>query len=503
MAGRAGDARGAGRQARHQAQSVDLAGDPQGALHDRVIAMSMSATLGKLSLGGRLRGGLFSTSMMLMAARVVGLVAGFGTQILLARMLEPEGLGIFYFATSIAYVVSMMAAFGYPVVAVRFISRYRTRGKHRLKAAFVNRAQLDTAIVSFAGMVVVLALAAIIPGHEHTRLAVAAAAFAIPALALSKIYASVASAIREFALSYMLNLLWRPVLFIALVSFAAFALRAPSALMAAIVFSVVSVMIVALQFKGMIEHFPRLMQSVPADRRQVLQWRIASAPLLILAAFSTFINDLNLALLGAIVPKADLAVFGVCLKLALIVEYAVSLIHELAAPDISDALVRKDRSTVDFAVARVNVLTVAATLAALAGTAVLGHFVLALFGADFVRAYPILMMLVLSQVIRAMFGPSMLTLISAGAQRSVVKVFAVAIAGFAVSNLVLVPVFGLIGAGVAFILMTAFWTGSLALIAKRKVGLRLDVAASVGALRSQSMSLSKLIGGAVARAQPR
>ena len=49
--------------------------------------MTMPATLGKLSLGGRLMGGLFSTSMLLMAARVVGLLAGFGTQILLARML--------------------------------------------------------------------------------------------------------------------------------------------------------------------------------------------------------------------------------------------------------------------------------------------------------------------------------------------------------------------------------------------------------------------------------
>lgn len=461
--------------------------------------MTMPATLGRMSLGSRLMGGLFSTSVLLMAARVIGLLAGFGTQILLARLLEPQGLGIFYFATSIAYVVSMIAAFGYPVIAVRFISRYRTRGNDILKAAFVSRAQMDTAIVSVAGMVIVLALAVLVPGDHATKLAVGAAALAIPALALSKIYASVASAIREFALSYMLNLLWRPVLFIVVVGAVAIATAHATALMAALVFSFVSAVIVVLQFKGLMQHFPNLTRSLPADRRQVLQWRIASVPLLILAAFSTFINDLNMALLGGIVSKPDLAVFGVCLKLALIVEYAVSLIHELAAPDISDALVRKQSSTVDMAVARVNVMALVATALAVVGVIVVGHLVLSMFGRDFVRAFPILLMLVISQFIRAAFGPSMLTLISAGAQKSVVIVFSIAIAGFTAGNLVLVPLFGLTGAGAAFILMTAYWTASLAIVAKRKVGLRLDIVASLGVLQRSGMTLKSFIGGTAAR----
>jgi O-antigen/teichoic acid export membrane protein len=451
-------------------------------------------------LSGRLVGGVFSMSMMFMAARVVGLVAGFGAQILLARMLAPEGLGIFYFATSIAYVVSMVAAFGYPVIAVRFISRYRTRGNDMLKAAFVNRAQSDTAIVSFAIMAVVLVLTAVISGDSMTRYAIAAAALAIPALALSRIYGSVAGAIREFALSYMLNLLWRPLLFLAVMGLIGLVFAVPSPVMAACAFSFVSAVIVTLQFVGLLKHFPKLAErTAAADRRVVFQWRVASAPLLILAAFSTLINDLNLALLGTIVSKSDLAVFGVCLKLALIVEYAVSLIHELAAPDVSDALARKQSATVDSAIARINVMAVGATFAAVIGTIVLGRFVLSVFGPDFVRAYPILLMLIVSQFIRAAFGPSMLTLISAGAQKSVVKVFSVAIVGFAAGNMMLVPMFGLIGAGAAFVLMTAFWTAALALIAKRKVGLRLDIAHSVGVIRRNSTSLASFIGGAAAR----
>jgi O-antigen/teichoic acid export membrane protein len=150
------------------------------------------------------------------------------------------------------------------------------------------------------------------------------------------------------------------------------------------------------------------------------------------------------------------------------------------------------------AVARVNVMAVFATAASVVGVIVLGHLVLSMFGPDFVRAFPILLMLVISQLIRAAFGPSMLTLISASAQKSVVIVFSIAIIGFAVGNLVLVPMFGLVGAGAAFILMTAYWTASLAIVAKRKVGLRLDIVASLGVLRREPMTLKNFIGGSAA-----
>jgi len=184
-----------------------------------------------------------------------------------------------------------------------------------------------------------------------------------------------------------------------------------------------------------------------------------------------------------------------------IVEYAVSLIHEIAAPDISDALARKQPSVIEAAVARANFAAVAATVGAVAGVVILGRYILSVFGPDFVRAYPILIVLVASQFIRAAFGPTVLTLISAGAQKSVVVVFSIAIVSFALANLVLVPMFGLSGAAAAFAVMTGFWTASLAVVSKRKTGLRLDIAASLGVLRRSPRTFASFIGGTAV--QPR
>jgi O-antigen/teichoic acid export membrane protein len=138
-------------------------------------------------------------------------------------------------------------------------------------------------------------------------------------------------------------------------------------------------------------------------------------------------------------------------------------------------------------------------LASVIGVVIFGRLVLSMFGPDFVRAFPILLMLVVSQLIRAAFGPSMLTLISAGAQKNVVIVFSIAIVGFALGNLILVPMFGLIGAGAAFIVMTAFWTAALALISNHRLGLRLDIAASFGVWQRSSMTRAKFVSDVAKR----
>src|SRR6185437_2123530 len=57
-------------------------------------------------------GHLFSTSSLLSLARVAGALAGFFTQVVLARTLQTSALGVFYSVTSLAAVVGLIAAHG-------------------------------------------------------------------------------------------------------------------------------------------------------------------------------------------------------------------------------------------------------------------------------------------------------------------------------------------------------------------------------------------------------
>src|SRR5680860_446934 len=123
-----------------------------------------------------------TTSSLLSLARVAGALAGFVTQVVLARTLHASALGLFYSVTSLAAVVGLMAAHGYPAIAPRFMSRYREQGKSNLIAAFVARARKDATVYAAIATIGVFAIAVFWPSLSfEARLATAAAALAIPA----------------------------------------------------------------------------------------------------------------------------------------------------------------------------------------------------------------------------------------------------------------------------------------------------------------------------------
>ncbi|MEZ5873873.1 MAG: hypothetical protein R3D30_03300 [Hyphomicrobiales bacterium] len=97
---------------------------------------------------------------MLSLARVAGALAGFATQVVLARTLHASALGVFYSVTSLAAVVGLVAAHGYPTIAPRFMSRYREQGKEGWIAAFVTRARKDAALLAAIATACALAVAA-------------------------------------------------------------------------------------------------------------------------------------------------------------------------------------------------------------------------------------------------------------------------------------------------------------------------------------------------------
>src|SRR3990172_2121827 len=126
-------------------------------------------------------------------ARFLGAGIGFATQITLARLLPPESLGSFFFATSLAAVLAIVAARGLPNIATRFIVSYRQRNMNAAARAFESGARKLAAHGSLAVTGLLCAILYLLPGLSGaTRLALALGALATPALALARINCEIA-----------------------------------------------------------------------------------------------------------------------------------------------------------------------------------------------------------------------------------------------------------------------------------------------------------------------
>ncbi|GJD50459.1 hypothetical protein OPKNFCMD_3198 [Methylobacterium crusticola] len=407
-------------------------------------------------------------SALIALVRIGGAGFGFLAQALLAHILGARDLGLFYAATSLAAVAGLLAAQGYPQIAARFAARYRREGRRDLFAAFVARATLDgaTAALALGGLIAAASLAA--PGLDpSTRACGAIAGLMVAATTCLTISTNLAGAIRLFGLCYVPECLVRPLAFLALVAGLGLAVPDVSGVLVTAVFAGLTIVVAAAQAGLMRRHLPAWRRPRPAERRLARRWRGEGRRLVLLSLYTNFFADLGILCVTPLLPKAEVAVFGLCLKLALLVGYVVQVTQQMAVPDFADARLSGDREAVRRIVRRAVVLPVGVTLAALAVVLAAGEPLLGLFGPDFRAGAPALAILVGSQAMRALAGPSAHLLTLTGAQGLNARLSLAALAVLVLATLVLAPTCGVAGAAGAVVLSYAAWIGGTALALAR------------------------------------
>jgi len=237
-----------------------------------------------------------STSSLLSLARVAGAAAGFATQILLARTLQASALGIFYSVISLAAVMGVVAALGYPEIASRFASRYRDKGPKGLLPAFVNHARTSTAVCAAIATVAVLAFAAFWPGIAlEARLATAAAAIAILANAALRFNGALAASFRKFELAYLPDTSIWPFLWLACLLLLV-ALGTPlTALLAIALLTLIFIVLAVVQYRLLLRAVPQTEERTgQASLRFVRIWRGEAPPLILVALYMFFFADVDI-----------------------------------------------------------------------------------------------------------------------------------------------------------------------------------------------------------------
>jgi O-antigen/teichoic acid export membrane protein len=434
-----------------------------------------------------LRGGarrLGSTASLLSFARIAGAVAGFATQVVLARALQASALGLFYSVTSMAALVSLIAAHGYPAIASRFLSRYREKGRQALIAAFVAKARRDATLYVAIATGGVVAFALLWPGlGTEARLAIVAAALSIPGSAAIRINGALAAAIRRFALSYLPDTCIRPFILLAGVALL-LALGVPlSAASVTFLLALILALLALVQYLMLAEDLPRR-AAQPAPSRLIKVWQREAKPLIIVALFVYFFADVDILIVTPLISSAETAAIGLCLKLAMLIGFVVQIAHQVVVPDLSDARARKDPVAIRAALVKALAFPLAITFAATLFVALFGERLLALFGPEFTSAKLPLLILMGSQLARALFGPSVQLLTVVGAQKENAALAIAALVVLVLANVVLAPLYGVLGAALAVAIGTLFWLVASAIVLDRLSGLRTDAVSLLVGLAS-------------------
>lgn len=424
-----------------------------------------------------IRARLLSQSTVIFGARLFGAGLIFLAQAAIARFWGATVLGEYLLLVAAVNIMAMVMPLGFHAVGTYFAAEYRARGQTGHLGRFVRRAYLQ-----IGGMAVLVATLAGV-GSQHLGADFEFAAtlwlpLAVMAAATALIFLNSAVLVglkRPFA-GFFADGLFRPVLIVlALMLILLFGGGAPGLDTLVWTLSAGYSAIAVVQVALVIRSIRAMPEGEVVPMAEAGRWWKLAMPWMLIAFATDFLFDFDLLLLSSLMDKHTLAIFGVCTRIFALAAFGVTAVYAVSLPDMFESEANSDREAFHRKVGDANLVAAGLAAVMFIGVAIVGPFVLLLFGSEFAAGAGPLSVLCLVLVVRAAFGPASLVLSIHDRPWASLPAIIGSIGVLVAANFVLVPMLGLMGAALSALLAISIWSATLWLVARKTVGIDVSI----------------------------
>ena len=198
-------------------------------------------------------------------------------------------------------------------------------------------------------------------------------------------------------------------------------------------------------------------------------------PWMLIALATDFFFDIDLLLLAGYLSREELAIFGVCTRVFSLVSFGVAAVYAVTLPDMFESEAMSDREGFHRKIGDANIVATGLAVVLFLLMTIGGPFALMLFGPAFLIGAAPLAVLCLALVVRSALGPASLVLSIHDRPYASLPAIGLGLATLVLGNLVLVPMFGLMGAAGAALLSISVWSGALWFTAYKLAGVDVSI----------------------------
>jgi O-antigen/teichoic acid export membrane protein len=419
-----------------------------------------------------------------LALRVFSMAAIFVTRVLLARALGIEGFGVFSYALTWLDMLSVAAVFGLERMIVRELAVYRTqedwgRAKAVIRFSLILTTLLSFGIVGVSQIVLwfsqrqnALRLAQAYIGApvmsaaamDGIYLSIALIIIGLPLLSVIRVGRAILQASQHIVVGQIPEYVLRPLLFLGLLLLPLWHLTAwRSSLLYTLVIVLVSVISLVL--------LKRYIVSKDAQAQYDYRlWFSSLVPLALLEG-AYFINGrIAVIALGLLTNSTEVGLFSVADRIMTLLALTLYATNYALAPHFARFYTQRDWKQLQFITTwGARGVFLIASLASLVMIA-FANPILALFGAEFVAARQILIILVVGQLFNAFTGSVTTLLTTTYHERETTRAVMMSAVLSLIANAILIPTFGAVGAALASTLGLIYWNVHLVIYARRSLG---------------------------------
>lgn len=406
------------------------------------------------------------------------------SQIAMARWMGSFEYGIYVFVWTWVLVLGGLSHAGISASMIRLIPQLREQERFDalrglLFGGRLAALALSTLVALVAGGLV-WTFASVL--SDHYALPIMLALFCLPLFALTDVHDGVGRGYAWMGVALVPPYVLRPLLLLAAMgtsialglpadaTTAALAAIAATWLTAAIQFAVVQV---------------KLSKALPRGDRtyEPVAWATTALPLLLITACDMVLQNADVLVVSQFLSPSDVGIYFAAAKTMSLIMFVHYAVGSAVANRFATLHARGDHAALKAFVRDAVNWTFWPSLGAAMFILILGRPLLSLFGPSFTSGYPVMFILVLGFLIRSAMGPSEFLLNMVGQQRRCARSLMIAAAVSVSLNLVLVPIWGLVGAAsaTAMALVTAALLNHSA--AARHLGLEIAIWSNVGPRR--------------------
>ncbi len=421
----------------------------------------------------------------LVGVRFGGAAIGLASQILLARLLSQNQVGVIFLGMSAAAFISLLITGGYPQLAITCLPRYYTLGRTNLVHAFHAAFLRDSLWITLCTFTVATLIYFFVPLDDGIKTALLFGCLSAPASAAIRINSSVANSIRRYALSYVPDFLYRPGLLLAFLVVVWLLGLTPSVNQVLWAF-VLSNTIVAIIQAFLIGNEGAISGLKWSGRHSLAPFmRSRAAALVIVGAVAASFSDIVTLLAGFFLNPVDVALVGVTIRLAALAGFITQASQQFILPDLTNAMTRGTPAQVHALLLRINIISFGAIMACVVGAIVFGGFALKAYGSRYEVGHWPLVLFMVSQAFRAASGMNQYLLSLAGHQVKTAGSCIIAMVVLVAATAILTPRFGVMGIASAVIAADVVWAILLAKQSQRLAGRRGDI---IGVFAAQNLN---------------
>lgn len=380
--------------------------------------------------------------------KIIGGGCAFGFNVLVARMLGAEGTGLYFLALTLVSIATTVGRCGLDSTLLRFIAAHSSKNEWaQVKGAF-QKGILTSCIVSFFLSVVLFILAPWLATQVFNKpdleKPLCILSFAVTPFALYWVVAEALKGLKRISNSQLIQVFFPPAL------------------------SSIGLLMIGSSWGVVGTSFVYLVSAYSVLLISLLYWKLAISPyqnitpdfpwknlfnsclpLLLIHVMYLIMNWTSTFTLGIWGTKADIGIFSVAQRTAMLITFVLTAVDNVVAPKFSAIYATGDMNALS-ALARQSTKTTAIfSIPILAIFILAPNLIMGFFGEEFRSGQWLLVILCLGQIVNIATGSVANLLIMSGNERLMIKNAIMVTILLVILNLLLVPKLGSLGAAIS------------------------------------------------------